>query len=57
VEYFWLCGDCSRNKQVTLDRNGLVVVHDAEANLDMSVTAPRNIWAGKKEMPALSRAY
>jgi len=34
-----------------------VVVHDAEANLDMSVTAPRNIWAGKKEMPALSRAY
>src|SRR5882762_9224018 len=26
VEYFWLCGDCSRNMQVTLDRNGLVVV-------------------------------
>jgi hypothetical protein len=26
IEYFWLCGDCSRDMHVTLDRNGSVVV-------------------------------
>jgi hypothetical protein len=26
TEYFWLCGACAQNMQVTLDRSGTVVV-------------------------------
>ena len=26
IEYFWLCGACAQHMQVTLDRNGEVVV-------------------------------
>jgi hypothetical protein len=26
IEYFWLCGACAQEMQVTLDRNGEVVV-------------------------------
>jgi hypothetical protein len=31
IEYFWLCGACSQYMQVTLDRNGAVVVERLEA--------------------------
>jgi len=26
IEYFWLCGACAQNMNVTLDREGVVVV-------------------------------
>jgi hypothetical protein len=46
MEYFWLCGDCSRNMRVTLDGYGAVQVE--------RVAAPPPIGVAKLELRSIS---
>jgi hypothetical protein len=46
MEYFWLCGDCSRNMRVTLDGYGAVQVE--------RVVAPPSIGVAKMEVHNIS---
>jgi len=46
IEYFWLCGACSQNMQVTLDRNGKAVVEIVEGSRETAFGAqsvPRKV--------------